>query len=211
MKLLSYDSPFIQFLSRVGDILILNLLFLLCSIPVVTVGAAQAGLFTALRVLQDKEDDSSCFKAFFRGFAAGFGKITVLWCVFLALLTLLIGNVIGTMFYQYADPNAPVCMSIAALCIICLFETLITLFHSRFNCTMLQLVKNAGLLLIAYPARSVLALIVTWLPLAVFLLDAYLFMQLTPVLLLVYFSLAYSLTLRLVRKPFQRLIDAQNR
>ena len=72
---------------------------------------------------------------------------------------------------------------------------------------MLQLVKNAWLLLLAYPIQAVFAFVLTWLPLAVFLLDAYLFMQLTPVLLLVYFSLSYGLTLRLVRKPFQRLID----
>lgn len=210
MKLLSYDSPPIQFLSKVGDILILNLLFLLCCVPVVTVGAAQAGLLTALKVLHDKEDDSSCLKAFFRGFADGFWKITALWCVFLALAMLLMGNLLGTMFYQYSDPNAPVGMSVAALCVLCLFEVLIVLFHSRFRCTVLQLIKNAGLLLIAYPARALLTLAVTWLPLAVFLLDAYLFMQLTPVLLLVYFSLAYSLTLRIMEKPFQRLMAARN-
>lgn len=211
MKLLSYDSPPVQFLARVGDILLLNLLFLLCCCPVITVAAAQAGLFTALKVMQDKEDESSCFKAFFRGFAAGFWKITGLWCIFLALSVLLMGNVIGTMFYQYADPNAPVGMSVAALCIICLFEVLAILFHFRFNCTMLQLVRNSWLLLLAYPLQAVLVFGLTWLPLAVFLLDAYLFMQLTPILLLVYFSLSYSLVLRIMRKPFQRLIDAQNR
>lgn len=210
MKLLSYDSPMIQFLSKVGDIIILNLLFVLCSAPVITLGAAQAGLFTAMKVFRDKEDESSCFKAFFRGFAAGFWRITGLWCAFLALAVLLLGNLIGTLFYQQTDPNAPVGMSVAALCIICLFEVLVVLFHSRFNCTMLQLVKNSWLLLLAYPLRSIVVLAVTWLPLAVFLLDAYLFMQLTPILLLAYFSLSYSLTLRIMHKPFQRLMDARN-
>ena len=209
MKLLSYDSPIIQFLAKVGDIILLNLLFLLCSLPVITVGAAQSGLLTALRVLHDKEDDSSWMKAFFRGFTAGFWKITALWSVFLALAVLLMGNLIGTMFYQHADPNAPVGMSIAALCILCLFEVLIALFHFRFNCTVLQLIKNSWLLLLAYPLRSILVFAVTWLPLAVFLLHAYLFMQLTPILLLAYFSLCHSLSLRIMQKPFQRLIDAR--
>jgi len=210
MKLLSYDSPMIQFLARVGDIILLNLLFLLCCLPVVTVGAAQAGLLTALKRLRDKEDDRPWLPAFFQGFAAGFWRITGLWCVFLVLAVLLMGNLIGTMFYQQADPNAPVWMSVAALCVLCLFEVMIALFHSRFSCTVLQLIKNAWLLLLAYPLHSVLVLAVTWLPLAVFLLDAYLFMQLTPVLLLAYFSLAYSLTLRIMGKPFQRLMAARN-
>lgn len=210
MKLLTYESPIVQFLSKIGDIIILNLLFLLCSIPVVTIGASQAGLFTALKVLHDKEDDRSCVKAFFRGFSAGFWKITVLWCVFLILTVLLMGNVIGTMFYQHADPDAPVGMSIVALCIIGLFEALIVLFHSRFNCTILQLIKNSWLLLLAYPFHAVFIFVLTWLPFAVFLIDMYVFMLLTPILLLCYFSLTYGFSLRIISKPFQRLIDTRN-
>ena len=39
-NLFHYENPFIQFLVRVGDLMILNVLFILCSAPVVTLGAS---------------------------------------------------------------------------------------------------------------------------------------------------------------------------
>ena len=43
-NLLDLEGPLFQYLSRVGDLIILNALFLLCCIPVVTVGASTAAL-----------------------------------------------------------------------------------------------------------------------------------------------------------------------
>ena len=42
---LSSDSKIIQFLNRLGELILLNLCFLLCCLPVVTVGAASAALY----------------------------------------------------------------------------------------------------------------------------------------------------------------------
>ena len=39
-----YDNKFMQLLSKATDMIILNLLFLLCCIPIFTIGAAQAAL-----------------------------------------------------------------------------------------------------------------------------------------------------------------------
>ena len=70
----------------IGDLVILNVLFLLCCLPIFTIGAAQAGLYTGLRVLADKEDDSSPAAAFFRGFSSGFGKITIVHSLLMVLV-----------------------------------------------------------------------------------------------------------------------------
>lgn len=210
MKFLSYESPAMQFLSKVGDLLILNLLFLVCSVPLVTLGAAQAGLFTAMRVFRDKENDSSCIKAFFRGFSTGFRRITALWSALAVLFVLLVCSVMGTWFFRHLDPNAPVVMSWVALCILGILEVLISLFHSRFNCTAWILLRNSGLFLLAYPVRCVLILVLTWLPLALILLNPSLFIELTMIFLLAYFSLAYWLILRITDKPFRKMIDSLN-
>ena len=78
-SLFSYENKFMQALMTLGDLIILNLLFLICSLPVVTMGAAQAGLYTAVRTIVDKDDDTAPVKAFFRGFKSGFIKITLVW------------------------------------------------------------------------------------------------------------------------------------
>ena len=38
------ESPFMQLLTRVGDLIIVNVLFLVCCVPIVTIGAAIAAL-----------------------------------------------------------------------------------------------------------------------------------------------------------------------
>lgn len=45
MKTIDFDSPFMQFLSRCSDLIILNVLWFLCCLPVVTAGAATTALY----------------------------------------------------------------------------------------------------------------------------------------------------------------------
>lgn len=72
------ENPFFQLLCRVGDLMIVNLLFLLCSLPVVTLGAAAAALH---KVAQDivLEQESGVVKTFFKAFRENFKQATILW------------------------------------------------------------------------------------------------------------------------------------
>ena len=70
-----YDSKFMQLLLKFADYIILNMIYIACCVPIFTIGAAQAGLYNGLRVLQDKEDDSSCIKAFFRQYPENQGYL----------------------------------------------------------------------------------------------------------------------------------------
>ena len=44
--LFDMDNPFWRFMSLVADLIILNLLFVLCSIPIITIGASTTALYT---------------------------------------------------------------------------------------------------------------------------------------------------------------------
>ena len=210
-SLFSYDSKIMQALMVVGDLIIMNVLYILCCIPIITIGAAQAGLYTGVKVLLDKEDDSSCAKAFFRGFRAGFMKITVTWCLFLVILAALGYTSMTVYVLQQGYSNAPFILSVAALCIVALFQSLTSLFHARFDCTPWQLIRNAWFITLAHPLQSLIVGFTTWLPLIFGLFgNFYLFMQLTPVTLTVYYSVAFLLNFSLMKKPFQPLIDAKN-
>lgn len=44
MKKLNIDNPFFEAMGRFGDVIIVNLLFLLCSLPVVTLGASSSAM-----------------------------------------------------------------------------------------------------------------------------------------------------------------------
>ena len=206
-NIFAYESKITQTLMIIGDHIILNLLFLICCIPVVTIGAAQSGLYNGVRVLVNKNDDSSCIKAFFRGFTNGFWKITWIWCVILALTGLILWNLMQVLAYGAAGANAPVVISVISLCFILVFQTQLIHFHSQFDCRPWHLSKNTLLLIFAKPVGSILSAILVWLPVAIFLIDSFFFMKITPVWLTAYYTLAFSINHFLMRKTFRVLIE----
>lgn len=203
----SYDSPVMQILMYIGDLIILNFIFLICCIPVVTIGAAQAGLHTAIRVLNDKEDDSSPTAAFFRGFANGFFTVTLSWSIFAVVF------VLSTIAAIYAGAwGLSPWMCIAPMAIVAIFMSLIPAFHSRFGCTAMQLIRNSFLLFITHPLRSIIAAGLMWVPLIVMACSTmYTSMATTLIWITLYYSTAVLFAELFLRKPFNVLVEEYNR
>ena len=67
MKFFNYDSPIMQFLTRLTDLFILNFLFLICSIPIITIGASATALYS-VTLKMAKNEESYIFSSFFRAF-----------------------------------------------------------------------------------------------------------------------------------------------
>lgn len=204
-SIFSYDSKPMQMLMFLGDLIILNFLFLVCCIPIFTIGAAQAGLYNAVKVLLDKEDDNSPAAAFFRGFSSGFGTVTLSW----GLMTVLLLVVVYLGLTAIAM-GSPIWLAVLPMILVALFQTLIPAFHSRFGCTAMQLIRNVFLLLFAHPIRSIGAVVILWVPAVVFLLDLFVFMQITPIWLTLYFSTAAAFGFSFLKKPFNTLTDHFN-
>ena len=78
MKLFSPDSKFMIAMSRLADLTLLNLLFLITCIPLFTVGAASTALYTvAFRIGTVRE--TGVIKPYFRAFRDNFRQATILW------------------------------------------------------------------------------------------------------------------------------------
>ncbi len=74
----SEDNVLIRALSRIGDIVILNILFLLFSIPIISMGASfSAVLLVLLRRRNDR--DENVLKAFLHAFKANFVCSTIFY------------------------------------------------------------------------------------------------------------------------------------
>ena len=199
MNVFHYDSPVMTILGHIGDLILLNFIYLLCCIPVFTIGAAQAGLFRATRVLQDPEDDSSVITAFFKGFTEGFKKVTIAW----GIMTLLLAVVTYFCVTGYVMQLLPLWLCIAPVCILALYQTMIPAFHSRFDCSVKQLLRNPWFLIVSFPIRSIGVALLVWLPVLVLLgLGMYIFMGTGPVLITLYYSTAFLFGYKFLIKPF---------
>lgn len=87
MSVMEYDSPVMTGMNKVVDILILSILWLLCCLPVVTIGAATTALYhTAVKSI--RKSRGYVFKTFFRSFRINFLPATLLWMLFAAGIAL---------------------------------------------------------------------------------------------------------------------------
>lgn len=202
-NLFSYENPIMQLLMKLGDLMILNFIFLGCSLPVFTIGAAQAGLYTAMKVMHDPEDDTSLTAAFFRGFSNGFTKVTLAWG--LAALVL-----VGTTVACYLAALNGMSLWLCAIPIfVCAWAVaMIPVIHSRLGCTTWQLIRNVWFFVFAHPLRTLGVAVLTWLPIGVLLGGSiYTFMIATPIWTTLYYSTAASIGYGFMKKPFQVIID----
>ena len=76
----SIDGKFFGVLSRLADLVILNLLFLVCCIPVVTIGAAVTAMYC---ILMAEEKEGYILKSFFKAFKDNFKQSTAIWLILL--------------------------------------------------------------------------------------------------------------------------------
>ena len=83
------DSPVIRFLTTLCNLILLNLLWLLTSLPILTIGAANTALNAVLFQYLDQGSDA-VFKPYFKAFASNFKQSTQVW-----IPMLLIGGILA--------------------------------------------------------------------------------------------------------------------
>ena len=82
MKKFGIDNPFFAFMGRVGDILILNILFVITSIPIVTIGMSLSAMYRVTLRMARKESNYVA-KEYFRACREEWKKSTVIWLIML--------------------------------------------------------------------------------------------------------------------------------
>lgn len=101
MPKLNLDNPFFHAMGRLGDVVLLNLLWVVCCIPVVTAGASTAALLTVARKMA-AGDDHRVWKSFFQAFRRNWKQAAMLWLILAAAGALFLADV----FLAYRMPGA---------------------------------------------------------------------------------------------------------
>lgn len=82
MRFFSYESRFSQLLMKLSCSCLLNILWFVCSLPIITIGASTTALYYAsLKVIRDEESHAATM--FFRSFKENFKQATQLWLILL--------------------------------------------------------------------------------------------------------------------------------
>lgn len=87
-RLFNMESPVFQALSRLADLMLLNIIFLVTCIPIVTIGAAWTSLsYMTLKMVRNEE--SYIVRGYFKSFKQNFKQSTIMWIIVLLLAFLL--------------------------------------------------------------------------------------------------------------------------
>ena len=83
-RFFNMESPIFVFLSRMADLMILNVVFLITCIPIVTIGAAWSSLYyVTLKMVRNEE--SYIVRSYFKSFKQNFKQSTLMWIIVLIL------------------------------------------------------------------------------------------------------------------------------
>lgn len=139
------EKPLMRGLSTVADLMILNFLALLCSLPVITAGPSFTALCSvSMRVVRGEE--GSLVKDFWKAFFRNLKRSTLFWLLLLLCC--------GVLYFDYlaATVYIPVMRyGIAALGILLLAISLyVFVLLARYDNSLLATIKNALLLAIGY-------------------------------------------------------------
>lgn len=77
-RLFAVDGKINTLLGRAADLVILNLLWLLCSIPIVTIGASTTALYSVV-LKMTKNEDAYIFQSFMKAFKDNFRQAALVW------------------------------------------------------------------------------------------------------------------------------------
>ena len=160
MKLFNLDSPLMQFLNKVADLMWLNVLTLICCIPIVTVGPALTALhYMALKIARDEE----CYIArdYFKSFKLNLRQGIVIWLIELVVIILLVGDFLILRFSTISF-GQPMKIVLAVVAVLVLFTfTFVYPVLAKFDNTVMRTIKNAFFIGILQFPKTILMMILS--------------------------------------------------
>lgn len=172
--ILEMEGPVYRFLTRFAELIILNGMFLLFSIPIITIGASTTALYSITLKMVRNEDNGVC-REFIQAFKINFKQSTMIWIIFV------VSGLVLLMDYSYLqsyDGRFSVIVVISLFLFTFVYLLLISFifpYVARFNNTVKESVGNVLKIAVVNPYPTILVLIISIGPVVLMFLSPFLF------------------------------------
>ena len=144
-----------------ANLILLNVLWFLCSLPLITFGASTCALYSSIiRNWSDRE--TSVLKDFFGAFRENFKRGTGAWLIFLAVSLVLYGNIDISMNMLRGTPFSalwiPAAITLVALVCVAIYTFPMLV---RYDDTLKTTLKNSAALAVTRPFYTLPLLLLT--------------------------------------------------
>lgn len=201
-KLFHYNSPFIKWINRMGKLVILNILWLICCIPVITIGASTVSMYRVAIELAQKNNEVSVSNRFFRSFRSDFKHATFVWLILTipSLLVLLNLGILATGGFGTSVITSIICLiPIPPLLFI---HAYVFAYIATFEDKPLRAITNTLIISVSNLPKTLLMVVLNMLPLALYLFATEIFLRLIFVWLLFAFAFIAYLNSKLILRAF---------
>lgn len=162
-NLFNLDSPVMQALGKVADLMWLNVLTMICCIPIITIGPSLTAMhYMALKIVRNEE----CYitKGFFKSFKENFWQGMVIGILTLFVMLILIGD-----FFLLRNPDLGFSKYLQIMITIITVVFLFTVLYvypvlAKFANTIWRTIKNAFLMSIMQFPKTLLMIVIWALP-----------------------------------------------
>lgn len=198
MKFFDPDSKFAQIMTSFGEMMLLNLCWILGSLPIVTIGAANTAMYTVMgRRL--REEGSGTIVPFFKAWWSNLKVATLFW-----VPQVFVTCSLGLLIFM----NVPWILRLLAAVLLLLANLMFSTVYpqiARFRNRPFAYLRNGLILVVLKLGRLLLNLILFLSPVLFFLLYPVDFLQLGVVWILFGFSLLFYLSAKIMRNVLSPL------
>lgn len=204
------QSRLVRGLDVFGNVFVLNILFVVCCIPVVTIGASLTALYSVMLRMARKEEGTAVH-GFFHAFKANFKQATIAWLIVLVAFVAIWGEVVYIM--NFDGVMASVYTILVVVEAIVLLLTLPFLFPliARFDNTIWNTFRNAFLLSVSNLGSWLKVFLAWFAPLFISFYYEFIILSTWYLWLLILFGLIAYGTSFTLRKVFDRVGDEKEK
>ena len=199
----SMEGPFQTFMTLVFDIFILNILWILCSLPLFTIGASTTALYTVM-LKRARNNEGYIIKGFFRAFKENFKQSLPLALLFWGIAVVLFLDYL--IMSRWENGAVSIVLGIiifGAAALIAVFGYVWPLM-AKFENTRMNILANAAKLSVGMLPRTLLMVLLNGLPLFFFFFVPALFLAMMWFYLVFGFGLTAYLISKLLNPVFDR-------
>lgn len=153
-------NPCYKFMTIFVELLWLSILWIVCAIPIVTMGAATTGVYYAINKAV-RHERGYVTQVFFYGFKSNFKKATGIWLISLAIFLLLMGDISITRSL-IGGMKGSILLSISVLLLLMLtgWNLYVFPFVARFENTWKESMGYAGRIALAEILYTLLLIVI---------------------------------------------------
>ena len=171
-RFFNMDNKFFVFMGKIADLCMLNLLCIICCIPIVTAGASLTALYyVTMKMVRNEE--AYIFRSFFRSFKQNFKQATVINIIMLAAAALLYidTNIAGKM----GQPAGKILGMIFAAFTLLYVMILLYVYPllAKFYNSVKNTFKNAILMAIRHLPYTILMLLICACPILILFIPSF--------------------------------------